>query len=69
LVLRCRKYRKYRQNKVVREGGFIVAMTFISGRTRRVGHVTGMEEEQKTERAFIGKSEDVLLEDLGVGKI
>jgi len=51
---------------VVREGCFIVAMTFISGSKRRVEHVTGTEEESKAQSAFVGKSEDVLLEDLGV---
>jgi hypothetical protein len=38
-------------------------MTFKTGRTRRAEHVTGTEEE-KAEKAFVGKSEDVLLENL-----
>jgi hypothetical protein len=43
-------------------------MTFRSERTRKVEHVTGAEEKQKAESALVGKSDDVLLEDLGVEK-
>jgi hypothetical protein len=43
-------------------------MTFRSGRTRKVEHVTGAEGKLKAESALVGKSENVLLENLGVGE-
>ena len=50
-----------------REGGFVIAVTLKSGRTIKVQHVTRTEEKYKKESIFVGKSEDFLLEDLGVG--